>query len=1053
MSQQSNLVGQTLGQYQIVELVGEGGMATIYKAWQPSLKRYVAIKVLAPRLSNESEFLKRFHQEAVAAANLKHTHIVTVYDVGVEGDYHYMAMEFIEGTSLQERLRSGQAFTLDEVVDVVSQIGAALDYAHQRGFIHRDIKPANILIDTSGRAVLTDFGIVKALSESGVTSALTQAGTIVGTPQYMSPEQVKDEPLDHRSDLYSLGIVCFEMLSGQVPFDGTTTHAILYAQVNTPPPPLRKFAGLEVPAPVEAAMNKMLAKDRDSRYDSAGEFARDLTQAVAGVWPAGIGGETAVVGHMGSGTAVAGGAAGGVTVPATKQPAGPPTPPPAAWQPVGLPAPPPTLAPARRRRSPLVLEVGIAAAIVLVLGAVVAALLLSRWLPLRGAQEALAAGDYARAVEGFNQVLERNPDHEQAIEGLLEAADNLSQAGQFDAAIAAYERVERVKPDEARVLQGLGQAYEAKGEWEQAAGWYEKWTQVAPGDASAFLALGNAQFHLGAYERAAATYERAASLGASSAEMNVHLGLAYFELARYDKAVEYLQDAADQSPEDFGLQRALGISLYADDQFEQALEYLDKAITVGADHSDSELTDVYYALSGCYFETQDYEQAISFYEQARERDPGDQSAWAGEAQANLDEAYSSLAQSVMGEVLLDLDFSNIVTEGDGIYAIAKTGQKVEIEGPVRLVEGLWEGSQALVIEEGTTNLCEYPGVEDISGWGVSQGSILQNGDACGGSYSGEVTYDGSGSPHYALLYRDEILDPMQGAQYTLSAYVRAAIGSVGKTARITLQEQGGTQSDEGTYSDSVLTDTWQRVIVTHTISQPDRTALYIYVLGDTSASMATGDSFLIDCVQLEQKPYATTYCDGDQGRGYYWNGTPHQSTSQRMATVVSLDDYISLISGKEQLSLRVVARMPYDADATWPSAFDNALFDARGMGNTDRITLLYRANVDQFWVYINGTYSITSEAQKFSAGDWIDFMVTLDFENGQYTIYINGKREGSTALSSAAPALTNWTVGANYVGSSNLGGFTVSKFVVYDHALAISEVMALYKVDMSEPNQ
>ncbi|HUW11152.1 MAG TPA: serine/threonine-protein kinase, partial [Anaerolineae bacterium] len=274
-----NLLGTTLGQYEIVELIGEGGMATVYKAWQPSLRRYVALKVLAPHLSDDAEFVKRFRQEAVSAANLKHTHIVTIHDVGAEGGYHFIAMEFIEGTSLDQSLRSGQAFAPDQVVDVISQIGSALDYAHQRGFIHRDIKPANVLIDASGRAVLTDFGIVKALSGSGVTSPLTQAGTVLGTPQYMSPEQVKDEPLDHRSDLYALGIVCYEMLSGQVPFDGTTTHSILYAQVNNPPPPLREFSGLDVPPPVEAVVEKMLAKERGARYDNAGEFARDLAQA------------------------------------------------------------------------------------------------------------------------------------------------------------------------------------------------------------------------------------------------------------------------------------------------------------------------------------------------------------------------------------------------------------------------------------------------------------------------------------------------------------------------------------------------------------------------------------------------------------------------------------------------------------------------------------------------------------------------------------------------------------------------------------------------------
>ena len=257
-----------------------------------------------PSVAGDAEFVQRFQQEAVSAANLKHPNIVTIHDVGIEGGYHYIAMEFIEGVSLEKRIRSGQPFAPEQVVDVISQVGSALDYAHQRGFVHRDIKPANVLIDESGRAVLTDFGIVKALSGSGLTAALTQAGTVYGTPQYMSPEQIRDEPLDHRSDLYSLGIVCYEMLSGQVPFDGTTTHAVLYAQVNTPPPPLRQRLGPEVPPPVEAVVDKMLAKERGNRYNSAGAFARDLAQAAAGVWPAGVGGDMVPIGRIGTGMVV-----------------------------------------------------------------------------------------------------------------------------------------------------------------------------------------------------------------------------------------------------------------------------------------------------------------------------------------------------------------------------------------------------------------------------------------------------------------------------------------------------------------------------------------------------------------------------------------------------------------------------------------------------------------------------------------------------------------------------------------------------------------------------
>ena len=1050
MSQQSSLVGQTLGQYQIVELVGEGGMATIYKAWQPSLKRYVALKVLAPRLSNESEFLKRFHQEAVAAANLKHTHIVTVYDVGVEGDYHYMAMEFIEGTSLQERLRSGQAFTLDEVVDVVSQVGAALDYAHQRGFIHRDIKPANILIESSGRAVLTDFGIVKALSESGVTSALTQAGTIIGTPQYMSPEQVKDELLDHRSDLYSLGIVCFEMLSGQVPFDGTTTHAILYAQVNTPPPPLRKFVGLEVPAPVEAAVNKMLAKDRESRYGSAGEFARDLAQAAAGVWPAGIGGETAVVGHMGGGTAVAGGAAGGVTVPATKQPAGPPTPPPtvrqpggpptpvpAVWQPVGPPTPTPV--PARRRRSPLALELGIAAGIVLILGIVVAALLLGRWYPLWNAQRALRAGDYARAVEGFSQTLERNPDNAQAIEGLLDTATNLSQDKQFDAAIAAYETVKRVKPQEVRALQGLGRAYEAKGAWGEAAAWYEKWTQVATEDKSAFLALSDARLNLREYERAVAAYERAKALGAGAAGMDAHLGLAYFELAQYNKAAEHLQPAVEQSPEDFQLRRALGLSLYAQGQFEPAAEHLSEALALGAGRSDDELADLDYVLGDCYFEMQDYEQAIHLYEQAQALDPEGRSARAEEARANLDEAYAGLAQSVMGEAILDLDFSNLVTEGGGTYAIARTGQRVKIGGPVRVVEGPWEGSQALVVEEGTENVIQNPSVEvDTSGWTFySAPSYISrsNERAYSGNYSMKVSGTNESGSMQTSAGSSELMATSAGEVWAASAYVWRDTSDTATAPQLYMEFLDARQARVGisyVLADPEKVDEWQRVVVTGTAPA---SAAYVWVLcpylGIPDGGMAL---VYYDAVQLEQKPYATGYCDGDQGPGYSWYGIPHKDTGAREGTLAHMSS-AGVINGRAG-SVNIWWQPEHASDVD----YHRYLFNLRD-GTTDWGYL--------YWDYGNDSYSFSellSNAQVFPAGEWQHIVVT--WEPGTRKIYVNGVLEHSDSVNPPASIPDTLYIGVRYSRSFYANG-SIADFATFDRALSTSEVTALYREGVS----
>jgi len=1035
----TNLVGTTLGQYQIVELIGEGGMASVYKAWQPSLRRYVALKVLAPHLSSDAEFVQRFHQEAVSAANLKQTNIVTIHDVGTESGYHYIAMEIIDGVSLEEHIRSGQAFALEQVVGIISQIGSALDYAHQRGFIHRDIKPANILIDASGRAVLTDFGIVKALSGSGVTSALTRAGTVFGTPHYMSPEQVRDEPLDHRSDLYALGIVCYEMLTGQVPFDGTTTHAVLYAQVNDPPPPLRQVMGPAAPPPVEAVVNKMLAKERANRYNSAGEFARDLAQAASGVWPAGVGGETVVATPMGTGTAVMGEPPAGMPAATVVQPT------PAPYTPTAYtPTPPPMPAPARRSRWPLVLGTGaVVIGGLLILAAVVWVLVLGKGNPLksiqaaldlRNAQAALDVGDYAQAVDGFSQVLESDSDSVEAIEGLLEAAANLAQAGQLDATIAAYEAVWRVKPGEIQALQSLGQVYEAKGEWEQAAVWYEKWTQAAPGDENGSLALGNARFNLGEYESTVAEYERAELLGASSVEMDTHLGLAYYELAQYDKAIEHLQNGVSQNPEDFQLQRALGVSLYAQGQPEQAVEHLNKAIELGADRSGDELMDVYYALGGCYFEKQDYEQAISFYEQAQEFDPEDKGVWAGEARANLDEAYSRLAEGVMEEALLDLDFSNIATEGDETYVIAKTGQRARIEGAVRQVDGPWEGSQALVVEEGTENIVTNPSLEvDMNDWIDHNGGSISRVTTTSRFGGASLKVDAGGDDEGT---RSSMWSVIASETYAASVWVKGS-----GNWRLRLREVDASDTTIGyTGVDFTATDTWQRVTVAREFSVNGvKASIYVTTNGAQSATV------YVDAAQLERKTHATLYCDGSLGSEYSWSGAPHGSASEREVTEPHLDDYVDLISGNDTLSFRIVAQMPYDADGIWTTSAPY-LMDSRYGGGF--VIIYYDTTDDKFKVYINDDDYLASSAQTFKADDWIDLVVTLDFMNDAYALYVNDVMEDTDTTSLPAQTLQVWRLGVRSNHTSYLGG-AFSEFAVFDRVLTVSEVAALYRMGVS----
>lgn len=273
-----SLEGKTLGKYRILEPLGRGGMAQVYKAYHPRLERYVAIKVLRGDLTEESEFLARFQREARAVAGLRHPNIIQIFDFDVQDGYYYMVMELLEGDTLKAYLNAfraaGQRMPLGEVVRIMNDVLAGLAYAHAQGIVHRDIKPSNILLTRNGQAVLTDFGIAQIVGGT----QYTVAGALMGTLQYMAPEQGRDGKCDQRSDIYSLGITLYEMLTGTTPFDGETPLAILLKHLNEPVTPPHRYAP-EVPPAFESVVLKALSKNPDDRYQSAEEMAAALRTA------------------------------------------------------------------------------------------------------------------------------------------------------------------------------------------------------------------------------------------------------------------------------------------------------------------------------------------------------------------------------------------------------------------------------------------------------------------------------------------------------------------------------------------------------------------------------------------------------------------------------------------------------------------------------------------------------------------------------------------------------------------------------------------------------
>jgi serine/threonine-protein kinase len=272
--------GSAFGPYRIVAPLGRGGMAAVYEAHDPSLDRSVALKVLPAEFLHDPAFAERFRQEARVAAKLEHPQIVPIHAYGIEGGRPWMAMRLVRGGSLADRVRRSP-LAPREAAALLRDVAGALDYAHRQGIVHRDVKPANVLLDEAGRAYLADFGIAKMLEGSSIATA---TGMIQGTPAYMAPEQAMGEKVERPADVYALGVMAFECLTGRVPYTGTTPLAILMKHAHEPVP---EPAAAEVAPPITAVLRRCLAKTPSERWPSAGAFAAALEQAAAGATPPG----------------------------------------------------------------------------------------------------------------------------------------------------------------------------------------------------------------------------------------------------------------------------------------------------------------------------------------------------------------------------------------------------------------------------------------------------------------------------------------------------------------------------------------------------------------------------------------------------------------------------------------------------------------------------------------------------------------------------------------------------------------------------------------------
>jgi WD40 repeat protein/tRNA A-37 threonylcarbamoyl transferase component Bud32 len=337
----AGLIGRQLGQYTIIAMLGSGGMATVYRAQQTSIRRDVAVKVIETKLTDNPEFIRRFEREAQTVANLNHPHILKVFDFGNQDGLIYLVMELQAGGSLAARLKANGKLDAEDVARYLDQIGAALDHAHNRGVIHRDLKPQNVLLDQDNNAILSDFGIARI---AGDMTRMTGSGMAMGTPSYMAPEQWYGRDVDARTDVYALAVMTYELLAGALPFTGDTPPTLMYQHLNDPPPPIRRLRH-DLPQSVEKVLIKGMAKRPEARFQSASEFASAFREALSGKTPK------------------------GVDIAAAQRPM---TPQQGTETKVSVPVP---RAPERRRPSVLI---GLGALTILVLSAVIALLLLER---------------------------------------------------------------------------------------------------------------------------------------------------------------------------------------------------------------------------------------------------------------------------------------------------------------------------------------------------------------------------------------------------------------------------------------------------------------------------------------------------------------------------------------------------------------------------------------------------------------------------------------------------------------------------------------------------
>ena len=574
--------------FEIISEIGRGGMAVVYKAKQRNLGRIVALKVLPQQFTHDKEFLDRFHREARAAAQLSHPNIVTIYDEGVENGVHFISMEYLDGVDLHTLIRQKAKLSVEEAVGIVVPIAEALGYAHERGVVHRDVKSSNIKVTGTGRPVLMDFGIAHAASGT----KLTRTGTVIGTPEYMSPEQAEGKEPDGRSDIYSLGVVLYEALTGRVPFTGDNPISVVNKVINAQPTQVRQLSA-NAPDWIGSIVERCLAKRPEGRYQSATDLAKELALDKS-LDKGQRATETVRVSHSASG--------------------------------VGSQLRPLQRSVPQRRLLRLVIF-ALAACMVVTLIILAGRILghnpisvssdatIARYVGARlqivfSAQEVAA---FDKEINSYKILLESSPHNSILYNNL---GVSYYQEGNLDSALAEFRKAIAVEPRNSMAWTNMGVAWEDGGDTVTAISCWRKAIDLDPKNARPYNCLGQIFLDRGQFDEATPLFKKAFEIDPDYSNAFNNLGVVFRDKGEFDSAKTLLGKAIDLDPKNPLPYLNLGLLSLSKHDTDEAIEFFNKAIKVKPMYPLS-----YGMLGDVYTARKNLDKAKAFYKDLVILDP------------------------------------------------------------------------------------------------------------------------------------------------------------------------------------------------------------------------------------------------------------------------------------------------------------------------------------------------------------------------------------------------------------------------------------------------